>query len=143
MCNMDPDTLEGDHDSNCPRSSRSSQGSSYSSEEEVEMFHGTSEDFARSIERSGFRPSADGMLGRGVYLSRDFSKAAAFGPVVLRCRVRVGRCATIDRQGHPLQKSWQGSYDSADVPRGCGMTEREETCVKDPSRVRVVGRARG
>jgi hypothetical protein len=73
MCNMDPDTLEGDHDSVCPRSSRSSP------EEEEQMFHGTSEDFARSIERSGFRPSADGMLGRGVYLSRDFNKAAAFG----------------------------------------------------------------
>ena len=47
------------------------------------MFHGTSESNAASIERGGFNVSSDGMLGRGVYLSKDFSKASAYGSVVL------------------------------------------------------------
>lgn len=62
---------------------------------------------------NGFRPSHDGMLGAGVYVSRQIEKAYAYGPqkygsggVVIELLVRVGRTKKIDRQGHPLQKSW-------------------------------------
>lgn len=63
------------------------------------MYHGTSPSNADSIEHSGFRLSSDGMLGRGVYLSRDFSKARAYGAVVLRVSVKVGRVCTIVAKG--------------------------------------------
>jgi hypothetical protein len=106
------------------------------------MYHGTSEGAARSIESAGFRPSTGGMLGRGVYVSRDIQKARAYGSVILRCRVDVGKVKRIDRQGHPLQQSWHGSYDSAWVPPQCGMVPSglAETSVLNPSRIRVLGR---
>ena len=107
------------------------------------MYHGTSDAAARSIERGGFRPSDDGMLGRGVYLSRDIQKARYYGPVVLKCRVYVGRVKMINHQGHPEQKIWQRNYDVAWVPPQCGMVASglTENCIKDPNRIRVLGRA--
>ena len=35
------------------------------------MYHGTSWNVAQLIRDNGFNPSVDGMLGSGVYLSRD------------------------------------------------------------------------
>jgi len=110
-----------------------------------EMYHGTSEQNARQVERSGFRPSTDGMLGRGVYLSRDLRKAQAYGCVILKCRVAVGKVKIINHQDHPLQKSWaQNGYDTAWVPPNCGMVGSglEEDCVSDPRKIKVVGRVR-
>ena len=56
---------------------------------------------AEAIERSGFRRSADGMLGEGVYLSRDVTKASYYpldvephdyaNRVILKCLVHVGK----------------------------------------------------
>ena len=108
------------------------------------MFHGTDASAARSIEQGGFRPSTGGMLGRGVYVSRDVEKAKAYGSVVLRVSVRVGRVKRIDHQGHPQQKSWHAAgYDTAWVPAACGMVPSgmEEDCVYDPARITVLGRA--
>eukprot|EP00401_Gymnodinium_catenatum_P023074 CAMPEP_0117556128 /NCGR_PEP_ID=MMETSP0784-20121206/51641_1 /TAXON_ID=39447 /ORGANISM="" /LENGTH=90 /DNA_ID=CAMNT_0005353377 /DNA_START=221 /DNA_END=494 /DNA_ORIENTATION=+ len=70
------------------------------------MYHGTSEQSAVQIEQHGFRASEDGMLGRGVYLSRDICKAKRYGPVILKCSVEVGRVRRIDRMGHPDQRRW-------------------------------------
>lgn len=43
------------------------------------MYHGTSASSAQKISAEArFRPSADGMLGRGVYLSRDLAKARCY-----------------------------------------------------------------
>mmetsp|Transcript_29075 Transcript_29075/g.60780 ORF Transcript_29075/g.60780 Transcript_29075/m.60780 type:complete len:129 (-) Transcript_29075:83-469(-) len=67
-----------------------------------------------------------------------------YGPVVLEVADQVGRVKRIDRQGHPFQKHWsQNGYDTAWVPRGCGMVRsgREEDCVLDPERLMVLGRA--
>ena len=108
------------------------------------MFHGTDLAAALAIERDGFRQSASGMLGPGVYLSRDIEKAKAYGSTVLRVRVCVGRVKQIDRQGHPQQKSWhEAGYDTAWVPPRCGMVGSglEEDCVYDPSRIKVIDRA--
>merc|ERR1712129_116464 len=105
------------------------------------MFHGTSATSARSIRDHGFRQSSNGMLGRGVYLSRDPAKARAYGNTILSCQVSVGRVKRIDRQGHPLQKIWhEAGYDTAWVPPKCGMVPSglEEDCVWDPQRIRVV-----
>jgi hypothetical protein len=117
-----------------------------SSGQTLVMFHGTSRTAAAAIERNGFRVSSDGMLGRGVYLSKDFKKAQHYGAVVLKVSVNVGRVKRIDRQGHHMQKTWAANgYDTAWVPPNCGMVPSglEENCVADPTRIRVLGRARG
>ena len=110
------------------------------------MYHGTSRASAEEIERHGFTQSTDGMLGRGVYASRDRKKAEAYkkGPdgVVLELRVRPGRTKKIDRQGHELQKTWyQAGYDSAWVPPGTmNPSGMQENCIWDPSRITIVRR---
>uniref|UniRef100_A0A3B3R776 Uncharacterized protein n=1 Tax=Paramormyrops kingsleyae TaxID=1676925 RepID=A0A3B3R776_9TELE len=111
------------------------------------MYHGTTRTAALIIKKHGFQRSRDGMLGPGVYISRSFQKAKAYPKdlpsyeqkAVLKLRVRVGKVKKIDRQGHPLQKTWhQHGYDTAWVPPNCGMVPSglEEDCVWDPSRIK-------
>ncbi|XP_055367955.1 uncharacterized protein LOC114862852 [Betta splendens] len=118
------------------------------------MYHGTSVASARLIISGGFKRSAGGMLGPGVYVSRNRSKASSYplhaqpaDRVVLELRVRVGRVKRIDKDNHPMQYSWHAKgYDTAWVPPRCGMkavpSGREEDCVFDPRRVEVVGIAK-
>ncbi|XP_029470529.1 uncharacterized protein LOC115098222 [Rhinatrema bivittatum] len=113
-----------------------------------DMYHGTSVQAAISIIQTGFIPSKDGMLGRGVYVSRDIKKAQRYpmylsptDRVILKVNVRVGKVKKIDRQGHPLQKTWHAhGYDTAWVPPNSGMVPSglEENCVWDPKRVKVM-----
>uniref|UniRef100_A0A672TCN7 PARP catalytic domain-containing protein n=1 Tax=Sinocyclocheilus grahami TaxID=75366 RepID=A0A672TCN7_SINGR len=111
------------------------------------MYHGTTERAAQQIKISGFQPSADGMLGRGVYLSRDLNKASRYPiekpceRVVIRVKVNVGRVKKIDHKRHPLQKTWHGEgYDTAWCPPNCGMVTSglEEDCVWDPNRITII-----
>lgn len=114
------------------------------------MYHGTSLASAKLIIANGFKQSSNGMLGKGVYVSRDKKKAASYPKtskpsdrVVLELRVRVGRVKRIDKDNHPLQLTWHShGYDTAWVPPKCGMTAvksgMEEDCVFDPKRVTVV-----
>ncbi|XP_038151157.1 grass carp reovirus (GCRV)-induced gene 2e [Cyprinodon tularosa] len=112
------------------------------------MYHGTSTKFAQAILATGFRQSEDGMLGRGVYLSRDLEKASRYpidhpeeDRVVIRVKVNVGKVTIINYQGHPLQKTWHDhGYDTAWVPPNCGMTKSglEENCVWDPKRITIL-----
>ena len=107
------------------------------------MYHGTSATAASLIELEGFRPSSDGMLGPGVYLSREPRKARKYGPVLLECEVLIGNVKRIDRQGHALQKTWsEAGFDTAWVPPNCGMVNSglEENCVANPANIRVVRR---
>lgn len=118
------------------------------------MYHGTSVASARQIIANGFNKSSKGMLGPGVYVSRDQRKAdrypldiQASDRVVLKLGVRVGRVKRIDRDNHPMQYTWSSQgYDTAWVPPNCGMkavpSGLEEDCVFDPKRVQVVGVAR-
>ncbi|KAK7143508.1 hypothetical protein R3I93_014614 [Phoxinus phoxinus] len=116
------------------------------------MYHGTSREVAEKIKVSGFKPSSTGMLGPGVYLSRDLQKASRYPlklpenqKVVLRVRVNVGKVKKIDRQGHPLQKTWHDhGYDTAWCPPNCGMvpSDLEEDCVWDPKRITVIDEIR-
>ncbi|KAG8536831.1 hypothetical protein GDO81_025600 [Engystomops pustulosus] len=111
------------------------------------MFHGTTYSAAVQIIQAGFIQSEGGMLGRGVYVSRDINKAARYpinnkrDQVILKLRVNVGRVKKIDYQKHPMQKTWhENGYDTAWVPATCGMVESrlEEDCVWDPKRIKVV-----
>ncbi|XP_072224832.1 uncharacterized protein [Leuresthes tenuis] len=112
------------------------------------MYHGTTRANARSIETSGFRRSSAGMLGPGVYLSRDLDKASRYpighpghDRVVIKVKVNVGKVIAINRQDHPLRKTWHDQgYDTAWVPPNCGMVKSglEEDCVWDPSRITIL-----
>ncbi|CAK6950136.1 uncharacterized protein LOC128364946 [Scomber scombrus] len=115
------------------------------------MYHGTSIASARIIIANGFKPSTGGMLGKGVYVSRDKKKAAHYplrsnpsDRVVFEVRVRVGRVKRIDKDNHPMQLNWSTKgYNTAWVPPNCGMRSvpsgLEEDCVFDPKRVKVIG----
>uniref|UniRef100_A0A3Q0T5U7 PARP catalytic domain-containing protein n=1 Tax=Amphilophus citrinellus TaxID=61819 RepID=A0A3Q0T5U7_AMPCI len=112
------------------------------------MYHGTTRVNANSILASGFRQSEKGMLGRGVYLSRDLQKASGYpighpehDRVVIKVKVNVGKVKIIDHQNHSLQKTWHDhGYDTAWVPPKCGMVSsgREENCVWDPKRITIL-----
>uniref|UniRef100_A0A8C5NHZ3 Grass carp reovirus (GCRV)-induced gene 2p n=1 Tax=Gouania willdenowi TaxID=441366 RepID=A0A8C5NHZ3_GOUWI len=113
------------------------------------MYHGTSVANARSIITNGFRQSTKGMLGKGVYVSRNKKKATRYplksdasDRVVLKLKVRVGRVKRIDKNHH-LQYTWnEHGYDTAWVPANCGWdavpSGLEEDCVFDPKRIKVV-----
>ena len=112
------------------------------------MYHGTSKQVAAIIKKSGFRQSSGGMLGQGVYLSRDLQKASRYPlelpesqRVVIKVRVNIGKVIIIDRQGHPLQKTWHyNGYNTAWCPPNCGMVPSglEEDCVWDPKRITII-----
>ena len=112
------------------------------------MYHGTTKRAAQSIMWTGFQQSTKGMLGPGVYLSRDLQKASRY-PIdhpesdraVIRVRVDVGKVIAINRQNHPYQKTWHDlGYDTAWVPPNCGMVKSglEEDCVWDPNRIQII-----
>ena len=117
------------------------------------MYHGTTRTNATAIQRNGFKQSADGMLGCGVYLSRDLQKASRYPidpalpdseRVVFRVKVNVGNVIKINYQGHPRQNNWHKRrygevFDTAWCPPDCGMTKSglEEDCVWDPSRIKI------
>nr|XP_033945218.1 uncharacterized protein LOC117451170 [Pseudochaenichthys georgianus] len=111
------------------------------------MYHGTTRAIAQSILATGFRPSPDGMLGRGVYLSRDLLKASRYpighpehDKVVIKVVVNVGRVIAINHQYHPQRMTWHDhGFDTAWVPPNCGMVKSglEEDCVWDPSRITI------
>ncbi|MEE6484781.1 hypothetical protein FKM82_014025 [Ascaphus truei] len=111
------------------------------------MYHGTTFQAAKGIIKHGFRQSEDGMLGRGVYCTKDKDKAERYplddkrDQVILKLTVSVGKVKKIDRQGHPLQKTWHDKgYNTAWVPEFSGMVNSglEENCIWNPRRIRVV-----
>ncbi|KAF1379962.1 hypothetical protein PFLUV_G00181530 [Perca fluviatilis] len=116
------------------------------------MYHGTTKKTAQLILANGFKQSANGMLGPGVYLSRDLQKASRYpidhpesDRIVIKVTVNVGKVIAINYQGHPRQKTWHDSrygqvYDTAWVPPKCGMVKSglEEDCVWDPNRIKIL-----
>jgi hypothetical protein len=112
-------------------------------------YHGTNSSAALSIITGGFRPSTDGMLGAGVYWSDDVAKARAYtnDGSILRVQVKVGKVKRIDRQGHPLQKTWHLTHHTAWLPAQAHLPAADrmvpsglsENCTHEPSRLRVVG----
>lgn len=118
------------------------------------MYHGTSIANARLIIPNGFEQSSDGLMGNGVYVTRDILKACNYPKnsklsdrVVLKLRVCLGKCKVICKDDDPLLTTWhKEGYDSAWVPPDCNMTAvpsgLQENCVFEPERVEVVGIAR-
>ncbi|CAK9013643.1 unnamed protein product [Durusdinium trenchii] len=112
----------------------------------VEMvYHGTSKDAAQAILKKGFNPSKDGLLGKGVYVTTDRSKAQAFAGDdgrILRAAANLGHVQTVDaraaRKYGFSETAWHKTHDSAYVPQGEGVA-RPEHCVKDPARVIPLG----
>ena len=106
------------------------------------MIHGTNKESSEQILKRGFSSSYfkdSSMLGGGVYLTRDLTKANMFGEYIIFCDVDLGKTIEITFQNHPVQKTWHTlGFNSAFVPAGCGMVKREEFCVKDPSRVKPI-----
>ncbi|XP_053474548.1 grass carp reovirus (GCRV)-induced gene 2o isoform X2 [Ictalurus furcatus] len=114
------------------------------------MFHGTHIDNAKDIIINGFKQSTRGMLGKGVYVSRNIQKAKCYplrtdknDQVVFKLKVNVGKVKKIDVNNHPLRTSWHDDgYDCAWVPPHSNISAiksgREEDCVWDPKRITVV-----
>ncbi|XP_064207576.1 grass carp reovirus (GCRV)-induced gene 2o [Anguilla rostrata] len=114
------------------------------------MYHGTHIKNATTIITQGFQRSQDGLLGAGVYISRNKDKAKCYplkvdkkDKVVFKLRVNVGKVKKIDCDNHPLQKSWhQNGYDCAWVPPKSNISSiksgREEDCVWDPNNIKIV-----
>ena len=115
---------------------------------QIRAYHGTHQKNVESIRKFGFRPSSGGMLGPGIYISRDLNKAQRYAGstgyrglgVILELKVEVGTVCTIDRQGHKVQKSWHRSFDTAWVPSNCSMVQSqlEEGCVAEPCNIQLV-----
>ena len=110
------------------------------------IYHGTDRSSAERIQHDGFHPSKDGMLGPGVYCSRDPNKANHHGPgkhgangVILRLIVSVGKVHAI-RDTSKRNSSWQHqtNADNAWVIPGV-QPSGEEDCVKNSSQVQVLG----
>jgi hypothetical protein len=125
------------------------------------MYHGTTPEAAASIlSTRRFELSDKGLLGTGVYVSRDVRKARRYGPCVIECAVFKGKTVIIRERHHPLQKCWHRAkgFDSAWIPpdsyvltqrvalegddptaatgtRGQTGGDLEEHCVADPRRV--------
>ncbi|XP_055055335.1 grass carp reovirus (GCRV)-induced gene 2o [Misgurnus anguillicaudatus] len=114
------------------------------------MYHGTLLANAKKIITNGFERSKDGLLGPGIYVSRNIKKAQCYPlqtdkneKVVFKLKVRVGKVKKIDCDNHAFQKSWhQNGYDCAWVPPHSNISSiksgREEDCVWDPKRIKVV-----
>uniref|UniRef100_A0A8C2I148 PARP catalytic domain-containing protein n=1 Tax=Cyprinus carpio TaxID=7962 RepID=A0A8C2I148_CYPCA len=111
------------------------------------IYHGTTMKNALRIQLEGFRCSYDGMLGPGVYPSRDKEKASHYPKYVngqhlaiIIVRVRVAKVKRIDYQGHPLQKTlYQHGYDTAWVPPSKKIPEcKEKHLMKEHMTLRDV-----
>lgn len=110
------------------------------------MYHGTNFSAATNIIQHGFRQSSDGLLGKGVYVTRDEKKARLHPSntseqVILKLSVKVGRVKRIDAQCAHMAKTWHDNgYNTAWVPPNSGIVQRglEEDCVWNPHRIKVI-----
>lgn len=115
----------------------------------VTMYHGTTMHGADCIRRDGFEASLHGLLGKGVYLTTDKSKAGLYGPKLLTCSVDVGRECCIDRPDHPDRKTWPRSCDTKWIPAHavhrwipalqCNPAHAGDVyCVRDMTRIAII-----
>jgi hypothetical protein len=64
-----------------------------------------------------------------------------YGGVVLQLSVDLGKCKQLE-PNDPMMTTWQKHYDSAWAPFSAANPAdrgKQENCVKDPKRIRVVG----
>lgn len=113
------------------------------SDEVFVMYHGTKLENVESILKNGLKASEKGMLGAGVYASREIDKTLAYGPVTFTLIVLTGRVCRVEVDKGPETLAWQKTHDTAWVPNGVVPSGRQENCVKDANRVRILGIIRG
>ena len=111
------------------------------------FYHATTEESALRIQEYGFRipDGPGGLLGRGIYCTSTLRKAmeylkGPYGGIVLQLKVDLGNCIQLV-PNDPMMKTWQNQYDSAWAPFSAvnpGDIGKEENCVKDPKRIKVV-----
>eukprot|EP00445_Apocalathium_hangoei_P024712 CAMPEP_0203924950 /NCGR_PEP_ID=MMETSP0359-20131031/64664_1 /ASSEMBLY_ACC=CAM_ASM_000338 /TAXON_ID=268821 /ORGANISM="Scrippsiella Hangoei, Strain SHTV-5" /LENGTH=253 /DNA_ID=CAMNT_0050853275 /DNA_START=46 /DNA_END=807 /DNA_ORIENTATION=- len=114
----------------------------------IKGYHRTDGESAGQIMSTTFRCSDRGMLGKGIYFATKpedvEGKAAHTGPV-LECEVDVGRVKYVDSYARDLSRTTLASLNSEGydciytrASRG-GIVSRDEFCIFDPARVRVIG----
>lgn len=113
------------------------------------FYHGTSLEAALSIQREGFRVDLSGSnagaaLGNGVYVTTTLEKALNYAKpnphsgVIFELNVDLGRCYEVQSSSDSNIDCWQTQgYDSARAKAGV-IGVREENCVKDPGRVKII-----
>ena len=110
------------------------------------MYHGT--DLASAIQIMqagvhGLKPSSSGMLGAGVYCSRELQKAQAYAP---RQQLQPGfgivfllRIEAWEGEGDPQHPRRHGIKLGTTLHGCVNASGLEEDCVWDPQRVKIVG----
>ena len=111
------------------------------------FYHATNEENALRIQEHGFKipPGPGGLLGRGVYCTATLKKAmdylkGPYGGVILQLSVDLGRCKQLE-PNDTMMTTWQNQFDSAWAPFSAANPcdfEKQENCVKDPKRIKVV-----
>lgn len=120
----------------------------------ITAFHGTTTYNAKSIVAEGFSLSKSqfGMLGVGVYFSRDPTKCLAYGGSdgqILQLRVKLGTVCMVRRKegarmhtslGKVSKHEWFKRCDVLWVPSMSGLvaSELEEACIAEVDRIEVV-----
>ena len=107
------------------------------------MYHATKKENVSRILTDGFRESTGGMLGPGLYVSRDIDKTRAYGDVCFKLLVYIGitkLMAEVDTSG-----DWRSHHHSAYLPPNNDVvsSKREETCLKSAQQARILGIAYG
>ena len=107
------------------------------------MYHATPASNVSSILDNGFNESTEGMLGPGLYVSRDIDKTRFYGGVCFKLLVYTGKTRLVtaaDKSG-----SWRSKYDSAYLPPNNDVVKKkqEETCLKSAKQARILGIAYG
>jgi len=111
------------------------------------FYHATNLKAALAIQDTGFRvpPGSGGCLGPGIYCSTTLKKALDYakcdhGGIIFELNVDLGKCKTL-QPDDPQMTTWQKDYDSAWHPTGAVNSVgegKEENCVKDPRRIKIV-----
>ena len=112
----------------------------------IRLFHGTSLQKARNIERWGFAPSERGSLGRGVYLAPDREKALKFARsanwhgscdgALIEVTVRID--PTKVKHAKHDDRTWQEQGYDACRARRTSKSSRPEWCLRNPKKIKVV-----
>ncbi len=86
--------------------------------------------------------NAGAMLGSGIYITTTLEKAMNYAKVkehsgaIFKLKVNLGNCLELKRND-PHMTDWHTlGYDSAFSPAGANG-QREENCVRDPSRIQI------
>ena len=109
--------------------------------------HAKTEASVLRIQEEGFLIplGSGGLLGPGVYCTPTFKKAMDYlkGPcegVILELKIDLGNCNQLV-ENDPMMKTWQHDYDSVWAPFSVANPadkEKQENCIKDPQRIKVV-----